>query len=144
MTDITRGSGNVFEDLGLENADELKQTADKIMEPRKKALKMLDSLRKTAKSSKFADGNEDRYAETIRKALQAMEWGKDTNFRLGDRVRKKGDKGQWHGHVVGFYSASCTKIGYAVESERETGSVQIYPEGALELYTASPKGEEHE
>lgn len=33
------------------------------------ALRYLDSLRKTAKSSKFADGNEDRYAETIRNAL---------------------------------------------------------------------------
>lgn len=53
-------------------------------------------------------------------------------FKCGDRVRKLGDKGQWHGHVVGFYSASCTPIGYAVESERETGSVQIYPESALE------------
>jgi hypothetical protein len=55
-------------------------------------------------------------------------------FKRGDRVRKKGDKGQWHGHIVGEYSATCTTIGYAVESERETGSVQIYPESALELY----------
>lgn len=52
-------------------------------------------------------------------------------FKLGDRVRKiKGSS--WHGHVVGFYSTSLTPIGYAVESERETDSVQIYPEAALE------------
>lgn len=53
-------------------------------------------------------------------------------FKRGDRVRKRGSKGQWHGRIVGEYSASCTPIGYAVESERETGSVQIYPEDALE------------
>ena len=34
----------------------------------------------------------------------------------------------------GKYSATCTTLRYAVESERETGSVQIYPESALELY----------
>ena len=55
-------------------------------------------------------------------------------FKYGDRVRKKGDKGQWHGCVVGFYSTDITPIGYAVESERETGSVQIYPEKALVKY----------
>lgn len=55
-------------------------------------------------------------------------------FERGDRVRKKGDKGQWHGRICGFYSASTTPKGYAVESERETGSVQIYPEIALEKY----------
>lgn len=55
-------------------------------------------------------------------------------FKEGDRVRKKGNKGQWHGRVVGYYSTECTPIGYAVESERETNSVQIYPEHALELY----------
>ena len=53
-------------------------------------------------------------------------------FALGDRVRKK--KGSsWQGRVVGFYSTSLTPVGYAVESEREPGSVQIYPESALEL-----------
>lgn len=58
---------------------------------------------------------------------------RDNKFKYGDRVKKKGNKGQWRGHVVGFYSASCTDIGYAVESEFEKGSVQIYPESALEL-----------
>lgn len=51
-------------------------------------------------------------------------------FGLGDRVRKtKGSS--WQGRVVGFYSTELTPIGYAVESEREPGSVQIYPESAL-------------
>lgn len=53
-------------------------------------------------------------------------------FELYDRVRKiKGSS--WQGHIVGFYSTSLTPIGYCVESEREPGSVQIYPETALEL-----------
>ena len=56
----------------------------------------------------------------------------DWYFRFGDRVRKtKGSS--WHGHIVGFYSTDLTPRGYAVESELEAGSVQIYPEAALEL-----------
>jgi len=52
-------------------------------------------------------------------------------FALGDRVRKtKGSS--WQGRVVGFYATDLTPLGYAVESEREPGSVQIYPENALE------------
>lgn len=51
-------------------------------------------------------------------------------FTLGQRVPKtKGSK--WTGRVVGFYSTALTPTGYAVESETETGSVQIYPEAAL-------------
>ena len=54
----------------------------------------------------------------------------ERKFKLGDRVRKiKGSS--WQGIVVGFYSTELTPIGYAVESEREKGSVQIYPEAAL-------------
>lgn len=53
-------------------------------------------------------------------------------FKIGDRVRKiKGSS--WQGIIVGTYSTELTPIGYAVESEREKGSVQIYPEAALEL-----------
>lgn len=52
-------------------------------------------------------------------------------YRLGDRVTKiKGSN--WTGRVVGFYSTNLTPEGYAVESEAERGSVQIYPVGALE------------
>lgn len=35
--------------------------------------------------------------------------------------------------MCGTYSTSLTHEGYAVESEREPGSVQIYPASALEL-----------
>lgn len=51
-------------------------------------------------------------------------------YALGDRVTKP--KGaSWTGRVVGYYSTELTPIGYAVESENEPGSVQIYPETAL-------------
>lgn len=53
-------------------------------------------------------------------------------FKRGDSVRKKGNKGQWHGIICGEYSTDITSIGYAVESVLEKGSVQIYPESALE------------
>lgn len=54
----------------------------------------------------------------------------DRKFKLGDRVTKtKGSA--WTGHVVGFYSTNLTPVGYAVESENEPGSVQIYPEAAI-------------
>jgi hypothetical protein len=55
----------------------------------------------------------------------------EAKYYLGDRVRKiRGSR--WQGKVVGFYSTELTPIGYAIESETETGSVQIYPEQALE------------
>ena len=51
-------------------------------------------------------------------------------FKLGDRVTKlRGSS--WTGRVVGFYGTALTKVGYAIESENEPGSVQIYPESAL-------------
>ena len=34
--------------------------------------------------------------------------------------------------LSGIASAALTPVGYAIESEREPGSVQIYPETALE------------
>ncbi len=66
--------------------------------------------------------------------LNIVELLADAKFRLGDRVKKR--KGSsWHGRVVGFYSTDLTRIGYAIESEREPGSVQIYPESAIESAT---------
>lgn len=63
-------------------------------------------------------------------ALDAVRGKPARKFSLGDRVTKtKGSS--WTGLVVGFYSTSLTPIGYAVESENEPGSVQIYPESAL-------------
>jgi hypothetical protein len=54
-----------------------------------------------------------------------------TSVQIGDRVRKKSGS-SWQGRIVGSYSTKLTPIGWAVESEREPGSVQIYPEAALE------------
>jgi len=48
------------------------------------------------------------------------------------RVRKKSGS-NWHGRIVGVYRTANTPVGYAVESEREPGSVQIYPASALEV-----------
>jgi dihydrofolate reductase (trimethoprim resistance protein) len=52
-------------------------------------------------------------------------------FKMGDSVRKVRGS-QWHGRVVGWYSTELTPEGYAVESDTERGSVQIYPASALE------------
>lgn len=53
-------------------------------------------------------------------------------MKIGDRVRKKSGA-SWQGIIVGSYSTTLTPFGWAVESEREPGSVQIYPEKALEM-----------
>jgi hypothetical protein len=79
-----------------------------------------------------ADATEwrDVSLDSIRFALAPSELSVGCKFSLGDRVLKmKGSS--WQGRVVGFYSTELTPIGYAVESEREPGSVQIYPETAL-------------
>lgn len=53
-------------------------------------------------------------------------------WKIGTRVRKhKGSS--WQGRIVGYYSTSLTDVGYCVESEREPGSVQLYPCIALEI-----------
>ena len=60
-------------------------------------------------------------------------------FLIGDRVRKvKGSR--WQGRVVGAYCTTLTFEGYCVESETETGSVQIYPASALELVIYEREG----
>lgn len=56
--------------------------------------------------------------------------GAPQKYHLGERVTKVSGS-SWTGLVVGFYSTALTPIGYAVESETEKGSVQIYPEEAL-------------
>lgn len=53
-------------------------------------------------------------------------------YVIGTRMRKKSGS-SWQGRVVGYYSTSLTPVGYCIESEREPGSVQIYPAGVLEL-----------
>ena len=59
-------------------------------------------------------------------------------FKLGDLVRKVSGS-QWHGVVVGTYSTELTPEGYAVESDTERGSVQIYPAKALETWIKDTK-----
>lgn len=74
------------------------------------------------------------YETRIRSSLvdnsHASEEVVERKYGIGDRVTKKAGS-SWTGHVVGFYSTALTPIGYAVESENEPGSVQIYPEAAL-------------
>lgn len=53
-------------------------------------------------------------------------------YTLGTRMRKKSGS-SWQGKVVGYYSTELTPEGYCIESEREPGSVQIYPASALEV-----------
>jgi len=53
------------------------------------------------------------------------------DWPLGTSVRKKSGS-SWNGLVVGYYSTDLTPEGVAIESEREPGSVQIYPCKALE------------
>lgn len=62
-------------------------------------------------------------------------------FKIGDRVRKISGS-SWQGIIVGTYSTRLTPEGYCVESEREPGSVQIYPAKALELVVRAALGEE--
>jgi hypothetical protein len=79
----------------------------------------------------------DELRDELRALRPTLEDGWET-FRLGDRVEKtKGSA--WHGRVVGRYRTGLTHEGYAVESEREPGSVQIYPASALRA--AFPKDE---
>lgn len=52
-------------------------------------------------------------------------------WAMGTRLRKKSGS-SWQGKVVGYYSTELTEVGYCIESERERGSVQIYPATALE------------
>lgn len=58
-------------------------------------------------------------------------------WELGTRVCKKSGA-SWHGRIVGYYRTELTNRGYCVESEREPGSVQLYPEQALELAGDKP------
>jgi R67 dihydrofolate reductase len=70
-------------------------------------------------------------AEILAQDKSAEDGRVERAFKLGDRVTKvKGSS--WTGKVVGFYSTALTPEGYAVESENEPGSVQIYPRAALQ------------
>ena len=70
--------------------------------------------------------------ELLRAEVERLRgWLIKAKFRYGDRVRKISGS-PWQGVVRGYYSTTLTPEGYAVESEREPGSVQIYPAAALE------------
>lgn len=74
-------------------------------------------------------------------ALSSQPLADGRKFQLGDRVTK--NKGSsWTGRVVGFYSTELTPVGYAIESETEKGSVQIYPEAALRPLPPAPGASE--
>lgn len=64
-------------------------------------------------------------------------WSSDMEWQRGQRVTKKSGS-SWTGTIVGFYSTELTPEGYAVESDTEIGSVQIYPRKALELLPTPP------
>ena len=68
----------------------------------------------------------------LAKAKEALpSWPDETAWPFGTQVSKKSGS-EWHGKIVGYYSTALTPRGYCVESSRERGSVQIYPEAALE------------
>ena len=66
----------------------------------------------------------------------ATNWPPGANFKRGDLVCKKSPGARWRGVVVGLYATPSNPIGYAVMSiSHDTwGSVQIYPESALETW----------
>lgn len=64
----------------------------------------------------------------------------DWKWKIGDTVAKKNNS-SWRGKVVGFYSTSLTPRGYNVESVYEPGSVQLWPEAALEGWEMPGAGE---
>ena len=82
----------------------------------------------TARAWRESDGDHRGHVEDRNDAVRAAK----LPFPLGVRVRKKSGS-QWQGRVVGYYSASRTLNGIAVESEREIGNVQVYPAEAFEL-----------
>jgi hypothetical protein len=116
-----------------------------------KLIKCLQNLRDHGWRAEFADQCWN-FADDILAALRAAEtpqFGAGWRFAIGDRVEKEFGS-EWHGRVCGFYSTPLTPRGYCVESEREPGSVQIYPQAALlpireEVmpHTVSPRKHDH-
>lgn len=123
-------------------------------DPRKEALEEAAKLAETIgvhPVNVFAGGPEwYRHAKRIAAAIRALssepavvverpENIANTKFKIRERVRKiRGSS--WQGRICGFYSTDLTAIGYCVESEREPGSVQIYPESALEPVEKGERG----
>ena len=96
----------------------------------------VDRLVNQLKAEHHRNGGQGAYAwqsrELCGKAAAAIAAMRPASgvFAIGDRVTKiKGSA--WTGRVVGTYSTALTPEGYAIESENELGSVQIYPAAAL-------------
>lgn len=72
--------------------------------------------------------------KALKAALAALPPVKQSvgKFQRGDHVEKISGS-NWRGKIVGEYATELTPEGYAVESDTETGSVQIYPAKALRL-----------
>ncbi len=102
------------------------------------ALKMLiDEYERTSNTAferGFVCGLTTRQQKGVLLARRVLSREAFQSFKQGDKVRKKGNKGQWHGVICGKYSTAITPEGYAVESVYEKGSVQIYPVNALEKW----------
>ena len=65
-------------------------------------------------------------------AATARPWPDLAKFHYGDHVRKHSGS-WWQGVVVGWYSTAQTPIGYGIQLDMvPNGSVQIFPEAALE------------
>ena len=88
-------------------------------------------LRGSPYGDTFALANEVNFALPFTRLREQLDWPNDATFQLGDLVQKKG-RASWRGRVVGWYRTDLTALGFAVESDFEPGSVQIYPQTALE------------
>src|SRR5262249_21931854 len=92
-------------------------------------LLMLDAINGVFGDDTFSGILQTLYPRADSPASPAAEPGK---FKRGDRVHKI-SVSSWRGVVVGEYHTSLTPESYAVESEHEPGSVQIFPAKALAL-----------
>lgn len=75
-----------------------------------------------------------RYVVAALSRMRAGPAPEGARWQLGDTVAKRRGS-SWRGRVVGFYATANTPIGYAVESYYEPGSVQVWPEAALQDWT---------
>lgn len=79
-------------------------------------------------------GRYDGFAKASRlwqdKFIKRSVYPATSKYQFHDRVTKISGS-SWTGRVCGFYSTALTPIGYCIESDTETGSVQVYPEKAL-------------
>lgn len=100
---------------------------------------ILDRLRKVAHLKSvhghYQDANLLELAaveiESLRALLAGASMQPGAIWPLGAKVRKKRGS-SWRGTVCGYYSTPHTPVGYCVDSAFEPGSVQVWPEVALE------------